>query len=51
LFLFHSAIQHYEKKHSLVRGTPQSIQSAVGFGDYYRYVLGFCWGGIVEDVL
>ena len=38
LFLFHYAINSYEKANDIVRGTPESIKSAAAFGDYYRYV-------------
>lgn len=36
LFLFHAAISHFEKKHGLVRGSSDGIQSAAAFGDYWR---------------
>lgn len=36
LFLFHKAIARFEKKHGLVRGSAEGIQSAAAFGDYWR---------------
>jgi len=35
LFLFHYAINNYESEHDIKRGSPESIQSAAAFGDYY----------------
>lgn len=36
LMIFHVAIHRFEKKHGLMRGDADSIQSAVAFGDYWR---------------
>jgi len=36
LFLFYRAIGKYEKKNGITRGDELSIQSAAGFGDYWR---------------
>jgi len=45
LFLFHTAIDHYESKNKIVRGSQDSIQSAAAFGDYWSLNTKYVSGG------
>lgn len=37
LLLFHKMIGNFEEKNEIVRGEFDSYQSAIGFGNYFRY--------------